>query len=61
MGNLTESEYDISTAVTFLLAGLGIGSLVTILLFPRSESRVTGIHRVASSFKPANTELRRAL
>jgi len=44
-----ENEYDIPTAVTFLLAGLGIGSLVTILLTPRpdSDSRVIGIHRVS--------------
>jgi hypothetical protein len=42
-----ENEYDIPTAVTFLLAGLGIGSLVTILLTPRPDSRVIGIHRVS--------------
>ena len=44
-----ENEYDIPTAVTFLLAGLGIGSLVTILLTsrPESDSRVVGIHRIS--------------
>lgn len=54
MGNVTgsnvsgnENEYDIPTAVTFLLAGLGIGSLITILLTPRPDSRVIGIHRVS--------------
>ena len=51
MGNVTskENEYDIPTAVTFLLAGLGIGSLVTILLTPRpaSDPHVVGIHRIS--------------
>ena len=48
-GNITsnENEYDIPTAVTFLLAGLGIGSLVTILLTSRPDSRVVGIHRIS--------------
>jgi hypothetical protein len=31
-------QYDLSTAVTFLLAGLGIGSLLTILLVPHAKS-----------------------
>jgi hypothetical protein len=40
-------EYDVPTAVTFLLAGLGIGSLVTILLTASPGSQVAGIHRVS--------------
>jgi hypothetical protein len=60
MSDLTKSEYDIPTAVTFMLAGLGLGSLITILLMPRGQSRVIGIHRVPPSMKPSNTELRRA-
>jgi hypothetical protein len=32
-------EYDISTAVTFLMAGLGIGSLLAILFTPRSRAK----------------------
>jgi hypothetical protein len=31
-------RYDFPTAVTFLMAGLGIGSLVAMLLMPRRES-----------------------
>jgi hypothetical protein len=31
------TQYDISTAVTFLMAGVGIGSLLAILFAPRSE------------------------
>jgi hypothetical protein len=31
-------QYDLPTAITFLMAGLGIGSLVTILLSMRAES-----------------------
>jgi hypothetical protein len=30
-------KYDLPTAVTFLMAGLGIGSLLAILLSPRSN------------------------
>jgi hypothetical protein len=32
-------EYDISTAVTFLMAGLGIGSLLAILFTPRPRAK----------------------
>jgi hypothetical protein len=31
-------EYDLPTAVTFLVAGLGLGSLLTLLFSPRFES-----------------------
>jgi hypothetical protein len=34
-----QSEYHIPTAVTFLMAGLGIGSLLAILFTPRSRSK----------------------
>jgi len=30
------SQYDLPTAVTFLMAGLGIGSMLAILFSPRS-------------------------
>jgi hypothetical protein len=33
-----EREYDVHAAVTFLLAGLGIGSILTLLLAPRPKS-----------------------
>jgi hypothetical protein len=33
------SEYHIPTAVTFLMAGLGIGSLLAILFNPRSRAK----------------------
>jgi hypothetical protein len=33
-----ERKYDIHTAVTFLIAGLGIGSILALLLAPRSKS-----------------------
>ena len=65
MSDLTNSEYDIPTAVTFLLAGVGLGSLITILLTPRAPARVSGIHRVApnvvSPSVASNSDLRRAL
>jgi hypothetical protein len=33
----SQSRYDIPTAVTFLMWGLGIGSVLAILLSPRSD------------------------
>jgi hypothetical protein len=30
-------RYDMPTAITFLLAGLGLGSLLTIVFSPRSD------------------------
>jgi len=30
--------YDLPTAITFLMAGLGIGSLLAVILSPRSKS-----------------------
>jgi hypothetical protein len=32
----SQSQYDLPTAVTFLMAGLGIGSLLAILFVPSS-------------------------
>jgi hypothetical protein len=31
-------KYDLPTAITFLMAGLGIGSLVAVFLAPRAKS-----------------------
>jgi hypothetical protein len=47
MGNDTGKEYDVPTAVTFLLAGLGIGSLVAILLTASTASQIAGIRHVS--------------
>ncbi len=33
------TEYDIPTAITFLMAGLGIGSLLAILFNPHSREK----------------------
>ncbi len=32
-------QYDLPTAVTFLIAGLGLGSLLALLLAPRAQSQ----------------------
>lgn len=48
-------EYDVPTAVTFLIAGLGIGSIITLLLAPRSRS----LRSLAG--KPASARLSPAL
>jgi hypothetical protein len=34
---MRSQSYDLPTAVTFLMAGLGIGSLLAILFVPRSR------------------------
>jgi len=43
-----ERKYDIHTAVTFLIAGLGIGSLLTLLLAPRPKSLGSFVRNPAS-------------
>jgi hypothetical protein len=46
IGSQSRQQYDLPTAITFLLAGVGIGSFLAILLAPRSESSsrvMTGI------------------
>jgi hypothetical protein len=42
-----KSEYDLSSAVTFLLIGLGLGSVLTIFFGPSTESghRPEGVNR----------------
>jgi hypothetical protein len=42
-----KSEYDLSSAVTFLLIGLGLGSALTIFFGPSTESghRPGGVNR----------------
>lgn len=41
-------RYDIPTAVTFLFAGLGLGSLLTLLLAPRHKSLGSFVRNPAS-------------
>jgi hypothetical protein len=41
-------EYDIHTAITFLIAGLGIGSILTLLLAPRPKSLGSFVRNPAS-------------
>jgi hypothetical protein len=37
-----KSEYDLYSAITFLLVGLGIGSVLTIVFDPKLKSRARG-------------------
>jgi hypothetical protein len=48
-------EYDVTSAVTFLLVGLGLGSFLTMACGPRTqpERRSEGIGR---SWSPSGTE-----
>jgi hypothetical protein len=43
-----EREYDIHTALTFLIAGLGLGSILTLLLAPRHKSLGSFVRNPAS-------------
>jgi hypothetical protein len=47
-----QSRYDPSTAVTFLLAGLGLGAVLALVLAPRPEYGPVG----SSYFKPRERE-----
>ena len=44
---MTKIEYDLNSAVTFLLVGLGLGSFLTVVFGPRAklEGRSEGIGR----------------
>jgi hypothetical protein len=41
-------EYDVHTAVTFLIAGLGLGSILTLLFAPRPKSLGSFVRNPAS-------------
>ena len=42
-GARNESEYDLYSAITFLLVGLGIGSLLAIVFNPKQRIALAGI------------------
>jgi hypothetical protein len=44
---MTKSEYDVTSSVTFLLVGLGLGSFLTVVFGPRTklEDKSEGIGR----------------
>ncbi len=41
---MNENEYDLYTAITFLLVGLGIGSLLAIVFNPQQRVAPAGIN-----------------
>lgn len=43
-----KSEYDLGTAITFLLVGLGIGSALVIVLGPKQRVELEGIKGIRS-------------
>ena len=44
-GATKKSEYDLNSAITFLLVGLGIGSVLSILFNPKQKSAPEEINR----------------
>jgi hypothetical protein len=43
MRSRSPRRYDMPTAITFLLAGLGLGSLLTIVFSPRDRERPSAV------------------
>jgi hypothetical protein len=41
-----KSEYDLYSAITFLLVGLGIGSVLAIVFSPKQRVPIEGIKRI---------------
>ncbi len=50
-----KSEYDLNSAITFLLVGLGIGSVLAMLFDPKQRVKLEGIKRDkgVDSWRPA--------
>jgi hypothetical protein len=58
---MTKSEYDVTSAVTFLLVGLGLGSFLTMVFAPRTKQagRPEGINsRSRSGMQPEAAQVR---
>jgi hypothetical protein len=49
VGTRNETEYDLYSAITFLLVGLGIGSLLAIVFNPKLRDTPAGIDRWRTS------------
>ena len=45
-------HYDVPTAVTFLLAGLGVGSLLTLLFFSNRFEKFVSVRATADRDEP---------
>ncbi len=41
----TKSEYDLHSAITFFLVGVGVGSVLTLVFHPRHQVALEGINR----------------
>jgi hypothetical protein len=59
---MTKSEYDVPSAVTFLLVGLGIGSFLTIVFGPRTKQagrpeRINSWSRSGMRTEPAQVRM----
>jgi hypothetical protein len=51
---MTKSEYDLTSAVTFLLVGLGLGSFLTTAFGPRTK--LTGTPEGINSSSPSGIQ-----
>jgi hypothetical protein len=55
-GATNESEYDLYSAITFLLVGLGIGSVLAIVFNPKQRVAPEGINSWRMSGLKSRTE-----
>jgi hypothetical protein len=44
MGRAATSEYDVYSAITFFLVGMGAGSVLAIIFNPKNRVALEGIH-----------------
>jgi hypothetical protein len=44
MEGATKSEYDVYSAITFFLVGMGVGSVLAMVFNPRNRGALEGIH-----------------
>ena len=47
-----QTDYDARTAIAFLLAGLGLGTLITLILAPRESADDEPADDILSEFRP---------
>ncbi len=59
-GARNKREYDLYSAITFLLVGLGIGSLLAIVFSPKQRVAPAGIHSWRTSGLQPQREAREA-
>jgi hypothetical protein len=58
-GATNKSEYDLNSAITFLLVGLGIGSVLSMLFNPKLNPKQSGTPEEINSWRMSRLRPRR--